>query len=115
LDQIGPTRGARSSPHADPDQTSTIRLLLAEPLRSTLPHQFHNQDLAMSLSQESKYPSRRTYVLKLRSDAKPDALAGRLENIVTGRQHAFESAHELLVSLTSELASASGDPPQGEP
>lgn len=69
----------------------------------------------MSLSQESKYPSRRTYVLKLRSDAKPDALAGRLENIVTGRQHAFESAHELLDSITNELASTSGEPPRGEP
>ena len=69
----------------------------------------------MSLSQESKYPSRRTYVLKLRSDAKPGALAGRLENIVTGRQHAFKSAHELLDSITSELASASGELPRGEP
>jgi hypothetical protein len=69
----------------------------------------------MSLSQESKYPSRRTYVLKLRSDAKPDALAGRLENIVTGRQHAFESAHELFDSITNELASTSGEVPRGEP
>ena len=69
----------------------------------------------MSLSQESKYPSRRTFVLKLRSDAMLDALAGRLENIVTGRQHAFESAQELLDSITSELASASGEPPRGEP
>ena len=80
-----------------------------------LPHQSHSQDLAMSLSHESKYPSRRTYVLKLRSDAKPDALAGRLENIVTGRQHAFESAHELLASITNELASTSGELPLGEP
>jgi len=54
-------------------------------------------------------------VLKLRSDAMLDALAGRLENIVTGRQHAFESAQELLDSITSELASASGEPPRGEP
>jgi hypothetical protein len=69
----------------------------------------------MSLNQESRYPSRRTYVLKLRSDATPGALAGRLENIVTGRQHAFESAHELLESITSELASASGEPPRVEP
>jgi hypothetical protein len=69
----------------------------------------------MSLSQESKYPSRRTYVLKLRSDAKAGALAGRLENIVTGRQRAFESAHELLDSITSELASTGGEPPREEP
>jgi hypothetical protein len=80
-----------------------------------LPHQSHSQDPAMSLSQESKYPSRRTYVLKLRSDAKPGALAGRLENIVTGRQHAFESAHELLDSITSELASTSAELPRAEP
>jgi len=69
----------------------------------------------MSLSQDSRYPSRRTYVLKLRSDAQPGALAGRLENIVTGRQHAFESAHELLDSIAGELAMASGDPPRAEP
>ena len=61
----------------------------------------------MSLSQESKYPSRRTYVLKLRNDAKPGALAGRLENIVTGSQHAFESAYELLDWIARELASIS--------
>ena len=78
-------------------------------------HQPHSDDIAMSLSHESKYPSRRTYVLKLHSDAKPDALAGRLENIVTGRQHTFESAHELLASITNELASTSGELPRGEP
>ena len=69
----------------------------------------------MSLSQESKYPTRRTYVLKLRSDAKPGALIGRLENIVTGRQHSFESAYELLDSIASELVSADGEPPREEP
>jgi hypothetical protein len=84
-------------------------------LRFTLLQQFHSQGLAMSLSHESKYPSRRTYVLKLRSDAKPGALAGRLENIVTGRQHAFESAHEFLDAITNELAAISGEPPPGEP
>ncbi len=83
-------------------------------LAFTLAHQFHTQDIAMNLSQESKYPSRRTYVLKLRSDAKPGALAGRLENIVTGRQHAFESARELLDSITAELAWAGGEPPRAE-
>lgn len=82
---------------------------------STLQNQSRNQDLAMSLSHESKYPSRRTYVLKLRSDAKPRAMAGRLENIVTGRQHVFESARELLDAITNELASTSGELPQGQP
>ena len=68
----------------------------------------------MSLSQESRYPNRRTYVLKLRNDATSDALAGRLENIVTGRQHAFESASELLEALSSELASNSGSNEKAE-
>ena len=57
----------------------------------------------MALNPESKYPSRRTYVLKVRSDAKPDALAGRLENLITGRQHEFASDHELIDSLASDL------------
>jgi hypothetical protein len=69
----------------------------------------------MSLSQDSKYPSRRTYVLKLRSDAKAGALAGRVENIVTGSQHAFDSAAELLDWIGSELASISLETPRREP
>lgn len=69
----------------------------------------------MSLSQESKYPSRRTYVLKLRSDAQPEALTGRLENIVTGSQHAFESARELLDWIANELASTNRETPRREP
>ncbi len=68
----------------------------------------------MNLSHESKYPSRRTYVLKLRNDATPGALAGRIENIVTGRQHGFESAYELLGALTNELELSEGDPPRNE-
>jgi hypothetical protein len=76
---------------------------------------YHYQDIAMSLSHESKYPSRRTFVLKLRSDARSDALAGRLENIVTGRQHAFESARELLDSLAGELAANTGEHRDPEP
>ena len=36
----------------------------------------------MTLNSESKYPSRGTDVLKVRSDAKPDALVGRLESMV---------------------------------
>ncbi len=60
----------------------------------------------MSLNPESKYPNRRAYVVKLRSDAAPGALAGRLENLVTGRQREFSSAEELLESIGSDLASA---------
>jgi hypothetical protein len=64
----------------------------------------------MTLNTQSKYPSRRTYVLKVRGDAQPDALAGRLENLVTGRQREFASARELVDALAAELA-ASGEGP----
>ena len=63
----------------------------------------------MPLNTESKYPNRRAYVLKLRADAAPGALAGRLENLVTGRQHEFASSEELLTSIASDLASAGGE------
>jgi hypothetical protein len=58
----------------------------------------------MSLNPESKYPSRRAYVVKVRSDAKPDALAGRVENLVTGTSREFTTGEELLDSLASDLA-----------
>lgn len=65
----------------------------------------------MTLKPEPKYPSRRAYVLKVRSDAKPEALAGRLENLVTGRQSEFASARELLDSLASDLAASGAERP----
>jgi hypothetical protein len=64
---------------------------------------------AMALNPESKYPNRRAYVLKLRGDAKPDALAGRVENLVTGQQRHFTSAQELVESLASDLEPGSAD------
>ena len=60
--------------------------------------------IAMALNPESKYPSRRAYVVKVRSDARPGALAGRLENLVTGQQKEFASADELVASIASDLA-----------
>jgi hypothetical protein len=57
----------------------------------------------MTLDSESKYPNRRAYVLKVRSDAKSDALVGRLENLVTGLQREFASGDELLESITRDL------------
>jgi hypothetical protein len=63
----------------------------------------------MVLNPESMYPNRRAYVVKLRRDAAPAALAGRLENLVTGRQHEFSSADELLASIAVDLASATSD------
>jgi hypothetical protein len=62
----------------------------------------------MPLKREPKYPSRRAYVIKLRSNATADALAGRVENLVTGIQLEFESGHELLQSIASDL-DVSGD------
>ena len=67
----------------------------------------------MTLNREPKYPNRRAYVLKLRSDARPDTLAGRLENLVTGRQREFASSRELLDSIASDLQ-ASTDQPSGD-
>jgi len=64
----------------------------------------------MVLNPESKYPNRRAYVLKLRGDASPEALAGRLENLVTGQQLEFASAQELLESLARDVERAVGEP-----
>jgi hypothetical protein len=69
----------------------------------------------MALNTEPKYPNRRAYVLQLRSDARPDTLVGRIENLITGRHVEFGSAHELLESLVDDLEAAAADvrrPPQ---
>jgi hypothetical protein len=60
----------------------------------------------MVLNVEAKYPNRRAYVLKLRADALPGALAGRIENLVTGTQIEFASAREMLDSLGRDLEAA---------
>ena len=57
----------------------------------------------MPLNSEPKYPSRRANVLKVTSDARRDALVGRLENLVTGLQREFASGAELLESLARDL------------
>jgi len=57
----------------------------------------------MSLNPESKYPSRRAYVVKMRTDARPGQLAGRVENLVTGASREFASGGELLESLARDL------------
>jgi hypothetical protein len=68
---------------------------------------------AMPLNPESKYPSRRAYVLKMRGDARPGALAGRLENLVTGRQLEFASGRELLDAIAAELEAGGKEPAKG--
>jgi hypothetical protein len=60
------------------------------------------------LKADPKYPSRRTYVVKLESDATTDALRGRVENLVTCKHTDFTSARELceLIALDIEPCSA---------
>ena len=65
----------------------------------------------MPLKREPTYPSRRAYVLKVRSDAAPGALAGRLENLVTGSRHEFASGDELVESIASDLRASDGPEP----
>ena len=69
----------------------------------------------MVLNPESKYPNRRAYVVKLRGDATPGALAGRLENLVTGRQREFASANELLESIAGDLEFGAAERPADDP
>jgi len=68
----------------------------------------------MSLNSESKYPTRRAYVLKMRSDAKADTFAGRIENLVTGQQREFASARELLDCIARDLDADAGEPSAGQ-
>ena len=69
----------------------------------------------MPFNTDSKYPTRRAYVVKVRGNAKPDALAGRLENLVTGRQCEFASGRELLESIAGDLeATLHKRPPDAE-
>jgi hypothetical protein len=63
----------------------------------------------MALKSESTYPSRRTYVLKLRNDAQAGALAGRLENLITGGQREFASGDELIESIARDLKTSTAD------
>jgi hypothetical protein len=41
----------------------------------------------------------------------PDALAGRLENLVTGQQRDFGSGRELLDAIANDLEIAADRPP----
>ena len=58
----------------------------------------------MILSNDSKYPTRRAYVVKLRSDATPDALdRGVWKTSSRGRRCEFTSAHELLRLIVGDI------------
>jgi hypothetical protein len=57
----------------------------------------------MTLNPESKYPSRRAYVLKVSGDATPAAIAGRIENLVTGKQREFSSVEQLIELIAGDI------------
>jgi len=67
----------------------------------------------MTFNTDSKYPTRRAYVVKVRGDATPHSLAGRLENLVTGRQREFASGRELLESIAGDLEATLHEPSSG--
>ena len=58
---------------------------------------------AQALSSETRYPTRRMYVVKIRGDATRGTFAGRFENVVDGNEREFSSAHELIESMASDL------------
>jgi hypothetical protein len=65
----------------------------------------------MTLSNDPEYPSRRAYVVKVRSDATPNALVGRLESLVSGRRYEFTSAQDLVRLIEDDLRERA--PPDG--
>ncbi len=62
----------------------------------------------MALKTESKFTSRRTYLVKVHSHAQSGALTGRIENFVTGQQHEFASSDELIASILNDLDATDG-------
>ncbi len=66
------------------------------------------------LSGDPKYPARHTYVVKFRSDATPETLCGRVENLVTCKQHEFTSAVALIDLIARDIESGSSEPPDNQ-
>jgi hypothetical protein len=64
----------------------------------------------MALNADSKFPNRRAFVVKLRSDASPGELRGRIENLLTCEQREFSSAPELIAHLEAGLDAATVPP-----
>ena len=65
----------------------------------------------MNRPPEPRFPSRLTYVLKLRIDSTADALVGRLENLVTARRVEFSSGRELLDLIAHDIGAGPSDSP----
>jgi hypothetical protein len=95
---------------ANPDHTLTFRLRLAG-LAGVCCIPLPKRSFAMPLNTQPDFPSRRVYVVKVHHDAKPDALAGRLENLVTRQQRAFVSGQELLELIATDLQAIGGQAP----
>lgn len=64
----------------------------------------------MALNADSKYPNRRAYVVKLRGDATPGMLRGRVENLLTCEQREFASALELVELIEVDLQATGPTP-----
>ena len=64
----------------------------------------------MTLRADPKYPTRRTYVVKVRSDATLETFCGRLENLVTCQQNDFTSVRELFDLMARDIACSSAEP-----
>jgi len=65
----------------------------------------------MTLRADPKYPTRRTYVVKVRSDATLETFCGRLENLVTCQQNDFTSARELFDLIARDIACGGAERP----
>lgn len=66
----------------------------------------------MTLNPNVIYPTTRSYVLKLHCAAVPEPgkLAGRLENMASGRHFDFHSGEQLLDCLAQDLALSETQP-----
>lgn len=65
----------------------------------------------MILKTGPQYPVRRAYVVKLSYDATPQALRGRLENLVSGKHQEFLSAGELGELIATDIDAGGADAP----
>ena len=64
----------------------------------------------MVMKTDPKYPNRRAYVVKIRSDATPGTLRGRVENLLSCEQREFASALELIELIEADLHVSSPTP-----
>jgi hypothetical protein len=70
----------------------------------------------MTLDEHASHPSRRSYVLKLHRDARPQEglVFGRLESMASGRCYAFANSAELLRCLVLDALPSTPSPSNNE-